>query len=396
MVDRLELGRTEVGTELVPGRVEQLYRLAQTLRDRGTDVIADAEALKSIDTGAWTGPAYDAYAEDNANQWPKWLKLGDALAYGAQALENYANCLGWAQMQANQAVELHRRGEQLSGQARREHEQAVASAQSNGAQSNGAQSNGAQSDGAHPDGPQPPSFQDPGEEYRQAAREILQRARGQLDAVANESATALNEMGEAVPTEDEESTGETIAHTVADAAGFIPGIGDAVDLAHAGVYALQGRGVEAGITAAAAVPFAGWAVGAEKLGKAGTKIGTALGKGEKARFGWSDRIGRDAYRANFFDANPDLKGQVAVHHAVEQQAIKRKYPELGISSNEMHSLDNLRGIPHGINSEVHLSKIQKEWDDFYFDNPSPTKQDLLDKATEIDGKFGHQFNPPVR
>lgn len=386
MVDRLELGQTEVGTELVPGRVEQLYRLAQTLRDRGTDVIADAEALKRIDTGAWTGPAYDAYAEDNANQWPKWLKLGDALAYGAQALENYANCLGWAQMQANQAVELYRRGEQLSGQARQEHERAVADAQSDGAQP----------DGPQPDGPQPPSFQDPGEEYRQAAREILERARGQLDTVANESATALNEMGEAVPTEDEESTGETIAHTVADAAGFIPLVGDAVDLAHAGVYALQGKGVEAGITAAAAVPFAGWAVGAEKLGKAGTKIGTALGKGEKARFGWSDRIGRDAYRANFFDAYPELENKVHVHHAVEQQVLKKHYPNLDISWNEMHSLDNLRGIPDEVNGELHLSKIRTEWNKFYRNNPDATKQELLDKATEIDEKFGHQFTPPVR
>ena len=376
MVDREELGQTEVGTELIPGRAEQLYRIAQTLRDRGTDVIADAEALKRIDTGAWTGPAYEAYADSHAHQWPKWLKLGDALAYGAQALENYANCLGWAQMQANQAVELYRRGEQLSGQARQEHDQKVADAE--------------------PDGPQSSGFQDPGDEYRQAAREILERARGQLDTVANESATALTEMGEAVPTEDEESTGETIAHTVADAAGFIPVVGDAVDLAHAGVYALQGKGVEAGITAAAAVPFVGWAAGGEKLGKAGTKIGTALGKGEKARFGWSDRIGRDAYRANFFDAYPDLENKVHVHHAVEQQVIKKHYPNLDISWNEMHSLDNLRGIPNEINSKTHLSDLRKEWTAFYKANPNASKQDLLDHATKMDGRYGHLFTPPVR
>ncbi|MBQ0925608.1 putative T7SS-secreted protein [Saccharopolyspora endophytica] len=380
MVDRQELGETERGEELVPGKVVALYRYAQVLRDRATDVIADAEALKRIDTGAWTGPAYEAYAEDNANQWPRWLKLGDAMAYGAQAVESYANCLGWAQMQANQAVELYRRGQQLSQQAQQSHDKAVAAYNSGGGES----------------GALPPVFQDPGEEYRQAARELLERARRQLEAVAGESAKALNEMAEAVPTEDEESTAETLAHAATDAAGFIPVIGDAVDLAHAGVYALQGRGTEAALTAAAAVPFAGWAAGGTKLGKAGTKIGEALGIGEKARFGWSDRIGRDAYRANFFDANPDLKGKVWVHHAVEQQAMKKQYPELDISPNEMHSLDNLRGIPKEINGDVHLRKIRSEWDEFYIDNPNPSKQDLLDKATEIDNRFGHQFNPPVR
>lgn len=380
MVDRKELGQAEAAEELVPGKVEQLYRLAQTLRDRATDVIADAEALKRIDTGAWTGPAYDAYAEDHANQWPKWLKLGDALAYGAQAIENYTNCLGWAQMQALNAIELYRRGEQLRQQARQAYDQQAADANARGGGSS----------------PQPPTFHDPGEAYRQAARDLLDRARSQLDEVANNSAKALNEMAEAVPTDDEESPAETTLHAAADLAGFIPGIGDVVDLAHAGVYALEGRGVDAGITAAAAIPVGGWAAGASMLGKTARKIGTYLEKGEKARFGWSDRIGKDAYKANFFDAYPDLKGKVWVHHAVEQQTITKQYPHLDITPNEMHSLDNLRGIPKEINREVHLRAIRKEWNNFYRDNPNPTKQDLLDKATEIDDKFGHQFTPPVR
>ena len=380
MVDRKELGETERSDELVPGKLELLYRYAQTLRDRATDVIADAEALKRIDTGAWTGPAYDAYAEDNANQWPKWFKLGDAMAYGAQAIENYGNCLGWAQMQANHAVELYRHGDQLTHQARQAHNKAVEDYNS----------------GAGDRTALPPVFTDPGEEHRQAARELLDRARRQLEAVANESAKALNEMAEAVPTEDEESTAETIAHAATDAAGFIPGIGDAVDLAHAGVYALQGKGTEAALTAAAAVPFAGWAAGAEKLGIAGQKIGKALEIGENARFGFTDRIGKGAYRDNFFDAYPDLKGKVVVHHAVEQAVITKHYPHLDITPNEMHSLDNLRGIPKELNSKMHLSDIRKDWTAFYKENPNATKQDLLDQATKMDDKYGHQFVPPVR
>ena len=173
MVDRKELGESEHAVDLVPGKPEALYRYAQTLRDRATDVIADAEALKQIDTGAWTGPAYEAYAEKHANEWPKWLKLGDAMAYGAQAIESYANCLGWAQMQANQAIELYRRGQQLTSDAKQAHTEAVTDYNS----------------GRGDPTALPPVFHDPGEEYRQAARELLDRARGQLDAVANESAT---------------------------------------------------------------------------------------------------------------------------------------------------------------------------------------------------------------
>ncbi|WP_254618369.1 RHS repeat-associated core domain-containing protein, partial [Vibrio metschnikovii] len=100
------------------------------------------------------------------------------------------------------------------------------------------------------------------------------------------------------------------------------------------------------------------------------------------------------YKKTFFEANPDTDGAVVVHHAVEQQVLKR-YPDV-VSESEMHSLENLRGIPKEVNSDVHLSKIRKEWNRFYRENPSPTKQQLLDKATEIDDKFGAQFNPPIR
>ena len=100
------------------------------------------------------------------------------------------------------------------------------------------------------------------------------------------------------------------------------------------------------------------------------------------------------YKQTFFDANPSTEGKVVVHHAVEQQVLKR-YPGV-VNESEIHSLENLRGIPKEINSDIHLSKIRKEWNKFYRLNPSPTKEQLLEKATAIDNKFGKQFNPPVR
>ena len=99
------------------------------------------------------------------------------------------------------------------------------------------------------------------------------------------------------------------------------------------------------------------------------------------------------YKANFFKANPDLEGKVVVHHAVEQQVMTR-YPGV-MTEAELHSLENLRGIPKSINSDVHLSKIRKAWNEFYRANPTATKEQLLQKATEIDKQFGTQFTPPV-
>jgi len=99
------------------------------------------------------------------------------------------------------------------------------------------------------------------------------------------------------------------------------------------------------------------------------------------------------YRGTFFAENPELKGQVVVHHAVEQQVLTR-YPGV-LSEAELHSLENLRGIPKEINSDLHLKQIRREWNQFYRETANPTQEELLRKATEIDAKFGTQFRPPV-
>ncbi|PAK26576.1 hypothetical protein CJD44_09275 [Streptomyces sp. alain-838] len=101
------------------------------------------------------------------------------------------------------------------------------------------------------------------------------------------------------------------------------------------------------------------------------------------------------YKKTFFDANPGLKGKVVVHHAVEQQVLKR-YPGL-FTADEMHSLENLRGIPKGdINSRIHLSQIRVEWNKFYATHSNPTKQEVLKQATLIDDMLGNWFNPRIR
>jgi hypothetical protein len=115
------------------------------------------------------------------------------------------------------------------------------------------------------------------------------------------------------------------------------------------------------------------------------------------------------YTDTFFDANPNLKpvrDLIEVHHAVEQQVLTK--PGYGniVTTSEMNSAQNLRGIRKGridpaTGKEFHRSTIRKLWNEFYrkYDielQRPPTKQELLDFTTHIDDLHGHMFVPPVR
>jgi RHS repeat-associated protein len=103
---------------------------------------------------------------------------------------------------------------------------------------------------------------------------------------------------------------------------------------------------------------------------------------------------RKNYTKTYFEVFSHLEGKVVVHHAVPQHALI-KYPGV-ITEQEMHSLANLRGIPKELNPEVHLSRINTLWKEFFDTHPTATKSELLDFAKKIDDIFGDQFEPPVR
>ncbi len=110
------------------------------------------------------------------------------------------------------------------------------------------------------------------------------------------------------------------------------------------------------------------------------------------------------YRSTFFNSFPNFNWQgnnFNVHHAIEQDLLEPSNIFYGIfTESEIHSLQNLRGISGEINSQLHLSQIRLAWNDFYnqfpLGTPLPTKQQFLDKATEIDIMFGNLFTPPIR
>src|SRR5262249_45194213 len=97
------------------------------------------------------------------------------------------------------------------------------------------------------------------------------------------------------------------------------------------------------------------------------------------------------YRETFFAAYPTLPGQVVVHHAIEQQVLRR-YPGL-FTEAEIHALGNLRGIPKNMNPDLHLSQIRKAWNEFYRANANPTRQQVQDFAQKLDQQLGATFEP---
>lgn len=111
----------------------------------------------------------------------------------------------------------------------------------------------------------------------------------------------------------------------------------------------------------------------------------------RAAFGWTESFD---YRETFFSAHPELRGEVWVHHAVEQQVLRR-YPDV-VQPQQLHSLENLRGIPTAVNNELHLSALRREWNAFYRTHPEATLEDLLEYATQLDHKYGPQFLPEVQ
>ena len=129
------------------------------------------------------------------------------------------------------------------------------------------------------------------------------------------------------------------------------------------------------------------------LGKAGEAIGKLLGRATESAGAKFGNATSNDYRATFFSKHPELEGRVVVHHAVPQRALTL-YPG-EVTEAQIHSLENLRSIPKEVNSELHLRQIGSEWRNFYKANPNATKSQLLQKATEIDAKYGSQFRPPA-
>lgn len=117
-------------------------------------------------------------------------------------------------------------------------------------------------------------------------------------------------------------------------------------------------------------------------------------RARQAKFG---STGSPSYRKTFHEAHPGIGDNVVVHHGVEQQSMRR-YKNAEITPAEMHSVENLRGIPRDRsgNPQIDVSGLRRDWNRFYRSNPAPTRAKLLEQATRLDERYGTHLDPEVR
>jgi hypothetical protein len=106
-----ELGQTNDPAALIPGSAASIYATESALIQYGDLLVEAGTGLRQIDTTAgWSGAAADAFREVYHGQPSRWLRAGDAFHDAANALDNYAATLNWAQREAAAAIDLWNSG----------------------------------------------------------------------------------------------------------------------------------------------------------------------------------------------------------------------------------------------------------------------------------------------
>ena len=370
MSGALGLGSARSGKELFPGDPDAFYRDALQLDERAELLGSAAEAMRALDTGDWTGEAAEAFAENKEVTTNLLTQVADTFANIAPTLRNHAQTLDYLQTRGNemvtrwddsltdsniaQAYEDQRILGLLLDQLRYDYEISCATVM--------------QALAAYE------SLVTPAPNFTRDAVQGTQDAFTGMWLIAWEffqgnGGTLLSEMWQQIQDDPLQFAKDMLNWDQwQDRPGAAFG-----DMAPDALAAMLTMGVGG--------------VGMRSVRKA---LDDAA-KGLPTARNWNSR---SVHRDVFFEAYPELRGKVWVHHAIERQAVTDLYPGL-MSMEDLGSLPNLRGIPNEINREVHLSGIRIEWNEFYRTHDTATLDELVDYVAYIDQKFGSQFNPPV-
>ncbi|WP_116201537.1 putative T7SS-secreted protein [Amycolatopsis circi] len=194
-----ELGQTQEPTELVKGDAAAIEENVRALRGRADSAGRASDGLKSLDTGAWQGPAARDFHDKFSYEPAKWYTAADSLLSAADALAGYASTLRWAQSQATEAIAAWNKAQAATQQAQQQHNDASTRAAANGQP--------------------PPPFSDPGEAARRAAQATLDNARRQLSDAGDDAAAAITEATAGAP--EDSSWLDDAGNFLADAGGHL-------------------------------------------------------------------------------------------------------------------------------------------------------------------------------
>lgn len=167
------LGSTSDPKELIPGEPESVCGMADTLRTHAATMEDVALAFGAVRTPEWEGFAGLEFWGHFSPEKGQWNLSRDYLTSAAQALDNHASTLGWAQGQAGEAIAKWEEADRITEAALQAHQaqQAKEPAPTAGAA----------------------AFTDPAVPLRAEAQEILERAKQQLESAGNTNAGVLDQ-----------------------------------------------------------------------------------------------------------------------------------------------------------------------------------------------------------
>jgi hypothetical protein len=197
VVPERELGETDQPGELIHGSTGDLEDTVRHLNAFASAFESTGQALKKLDPDRWTGTAADSFRESFTTHPKRWLTAADACTAAAHALAEYAHTVSWARGQAAEAIEKWRTAEAKSSAARQTYDRQAWEYQ----QYQGVLSLGETSRSGAQVPTDPGEFVDPGEAGRDAAREILRRARRTRDSAAENATAKVTDAFASAPAE---------------------------------------------------------------------------------------------------------------------------------------------------------------------------------------------------
>ncbi|GAA3806054.1 putative T7SS-secreted protein [Streptomyces chiangmaiensis] len=98
------LGATKDPKELIPGDVQALTELADTMKHWSSKFDKVGSHLRDVKVPGWNGQASDAFWKSLSGEKGNWYIASDHMAGASTAITSYISVLGWAQRQAADAI----------------------------------------------------------------------------------------------------------------------------------------------------------------------------------------------------------------------------------------------------------------------------------------------------
>ncbi|MFG2502559.1 putative T7SS-secreted protein [Streptomyces sp. NPDC048441] len=177
-VDEQQLGETDHPGDLIHGSPGKIRESARHLTDFHKAFDKVGRGMRRLDSSHWRGEAANTFREKFAVHPTKWLHAADACDHAGQALDRYADAVKWAQGQAQDAIDLYKKGKSASDTAVE-------------AYNKRADAYNAAIKADKDPGPRPAPFKDPGKADVARAHEILAEARRQRNEAGQLAAATV-------------------------------------------------------------------------------------------------------------------------------------------------------------------------------------------------------------